>query len=224
MRRNPHTNFIYCYHQPKLTVKIRQRWKVVSIGDFNFKKSRRFQSNLRFQKFLLRDVTRPERNNALKVKVLEYIKKRRKELVSQKVQSAIKIPFASPEARLVDEIVLAAREVKGKDIHVLKIGDLSSIADYMVVISGRSDRQVQGIANRIIDAIYNHGKGTVPFSIEGLEQGLWVLIDFSGVIVHIFYESLRVQYEIEKLWSKATLYDLSDERSTFLPRLSLVAA
>ena len=224
MRRNPHTNFIYYHHQPGLTVKICKHWKIKFVGKLDFRRSRPFQSNLRFQKFLLSDATRLWRGNALQVKAIEYIKKRRKELVSQKVQPAITIPFASPEARLVDEIVLAAREVKGKDIHVLKIGDLSSIADYLVVISGRSDRQVQGIANRIIDAIYNQGKGTVPFSIEGLEQGLWVLLDFSGVIVHIFYESLREQYDIEKLWSKATLYDLSDERSTFLPRLSLVAA
>lgn len=149
-------------------------------------------------------------------------KKRRNELVTNS-RLAVIVPFASPEARLVDDIVHAARAVKGKGIHVLKLDDSSSIADYLVLISGRSDRQVQGIANRILDMVQTTYGDYAICGVEGMEQGQWVLLDLGEVIVHVFYEAVREHYAIDRLWTKAQVFDLSDERSTFLPRTQRAA-
>ena len=98
-------------------------------------------------------------------------------------------------------VVSAASDAKGRDIVVLDVSEVSDIASYFVLVSGRSDRQVQGISNRILDSLIE--KGAKPFSTDGLDQGHWVLMDFSDVVVHVFYEPIREHYNLEALWSSA---------------------
>jgi ribosome-associated protein len=83
---------------------------------------------------------------------------------------------------------------------------MSDIADNFIVVSGRSDRHVIGIANRAIDAAAE--RGISPSTIEGLEKGHWVLLDFGDVVLHVFYEPLRAHYNLENLWAEARRIDL----------------
>lgn len=101
----------------------------------------------------------------------------------------------------VKRVVNACEEVKGRDIAVLDVRLVSDIADYFVVVSGRSDRQVQGLTNRVVDELYRIG--LKPLSVEGYEDGQWVLIDCGDVVVHVFYEPVRSHYDIESLWMRA---------------------
>jgi ribosome-associated protein len=98
-------------------------------------------------------------------------------------------------------IVAAALEKKASNLSVLRVRDLTSIADYFVICSGRSDRQVQSIAQGIEESA--QAAGVKPFAVEGTGRGHWVLMDFSDVVVHVFYEPLREFYDLEGLWGDA---------------------
>ncbi len=100
----------------------------------------------------------------------------------------------------------ACTEAKGKDLKVLNVTNLFGLADYFVIVSARSDRQVQGIANRIMDSLEK--SGIEAPNVEGLEQCHWVLIDCGDVVVHVFYEPVREHYGLENLWGQAKLVAL----------------
>lgn len=98
-------------------------------------------------------------------------------------------------------IVQACEDVKGQEVVVLDVASISDIADYFIVASGRSDRQVQGITNRVIEELAK--QGVRPLSVEGYEDGQWVLIDCGEVVAHVFYEPVRELYDLESLWMRA---------------------
>jgi ribosome-associated protein len=102
---------------------------------------------------------------------------------------------------IVKRVVSACEEVKGKDLSVLDVRSLSDFADFFVIVSGRSDRQVQGITNRVIEELIK--SGARPMSVEGYEDGQWVLVDCGDVVVHVFYEENREFYDLESLWMRA---------------------
>ncbi|HEX9455696.1 MAG TPA: ribosome silencing factor [Candidatus Binatia bacterium] len=95
----------------------------------------------------------------------------------------------------------AALDRKACDLVVLEVSEFTSIADYFIVCSGRSDRQVQSIAQGLEDD--GSEAGVKPFALEGTQRGHWVLMDFSDVIVHIFYEPVRQFYDLDGLWGHA---------------------
>lgn len=95
----------------------------------------------------------------------------------------------------------AALEKKACDLVVLDVHEHTSIADYFIVCSGRSDRQVQSIAQGLEDDAAE--EGIKPFAVEGTQRGHWVLMDFSDVIVHIFYQPVRQFYDLDGLWGHA---------------------
>ncbi|MGH8012317.1 MAG: ribosome silencing factor [Candidatus Binataceae bacterium] len=97
--------------------------------------------------------------------------------------------------------VEAALEKKAYDLVVLQVEHLSSIADYFVIATGRSDVQVQAIA-RGIEEHMDHAKAR-PLSIEGLKHGHWVVMDYDDVVVHIFFEPSREFYRLEANWTDA---------------------
>ena len=104
------------------------------------------------------------------------------------------------------QIVQACEEVKATEVVVLDVGSVSDFADYFIVASGRSDRQVQGITNRVIEELAK--VGVRPLSVEGYEDGQWVLIDCGDVVAHVFYEPVRSEYDLESLWMRARKLDL----------------
>lgn len=101
-----------------------------------------------------------------------------------------------------------ALDRKACDLVVLDVHDHTSIADYFIVCSGRSDRQVQSIAQGIEENAAD--AGIKPFAVEGTQRGHWALLDFSDVIVHIFYEPLREFYDLDGLWGHAPKAVLPD--------------
>ena len=103
-------------------------------------------------------------------------------------------------------IVDACEDVKGSGVIVLDVASISDFADYFIVASGRSDRQVQGITNRVIEELAR--LGVRPLSVEGYEDGQWVLIDCGDVVAHIFYEPVRNEYDLEGLWMRARKLDI----------------
>ena len=107
-----------------------------------------------------------------------------------------------------------ALERKAYDLVVMEVGDLTSIADYFIVCSGRSDRQVQSIAQGIEENL--RGMGVRLHSVEGAARGQWLLMDFSDVIVHIFYEPVREFYDLEGLWSDAPRAQLPEPYATLV--------
>ncbi|MCF8011206.1 MAG: ribosome silencing factor [Clostridiales bacterium] len=102
-----------------------------------------------------------------------------------------------PQA-LASTVVEAAENKKAYDITVLDIGNVSIMADYFVLINGRSTTHVQSIASEIEKKLYE--RGLSPRSKEGYNQGRWILLDYGDVVVHIFEESERKFYNLERLW------------------------
>ena len=97
--------------------------------------------------------------------------------------------------------VKAVLEKKSIDPVILDLRGLTSIADFFIICSARSNRQVMAIAEFIKADLKKHG--IKPVGIEGIKEGRWVLINYGHVIIHIFYESLRSFYDIEGLWTDA---------------------
>jgi ribosome silencing factor RsfS/YbeB/iojap len=95
----------------------------------------------------------------------------------------------------------AALEKKAIDLVVIDVAALTSITDYVVICSGRSDRQVQSIAQAIEEAL--KAERTRPISLEGMRRGQWVLLDYGDVVVHVFYQPVREFYDLERLWEHA---------------------
>ena len=89
--------------------------------------------------------------------------------------------------------------MKAEDILTIDLTGKSSIADFMVVASGRSQRHVASIADQVVKDIEKAGVPRVR--VEGLRQGDWVLIDAGDVIVHVFRPEVRAHYNLEKMWS-----------------------
>jgi ribosome-associated protein len=108
------------------------------------------------------------------------------------------------KARLVAE---AAREKLAEEIVALDVRQAVSFADFFVLASGRSDRQVRAIGDAIAEALAREGEK--PIGVEGYEEGRWLLMDFGDVIVHVFQPDVRRHYDLERLWSDATPLDVS---------------
>lgn len=87
---------------------------------------------------------------------------------------------------------------KAEQLVVIPLIGRSSLADYMVIASGRSSRQIIAMADHIARRLRDHGAGSV--SIEGEAQGDWLLVDALDIIVHLFRPEIRGLYNLEKLW------------------------
>ncbi|MEK6198437.1 MAG: ribosome silencing factor [Desulfobacterales bacterium] len=104
--------------------------------------------------------------------------------------------------------VRTAVEKKAEDPIILDVSKLCSFTDYFVIISGRSTRHVQGLAEALEAEL--RSKRLATSKSEGLQEGIWVLLDFNDVVVHIFYSESRKFYDIEGLWHDAPRISLDD--------------
>jgi ribosome-associated protein len=91
---------------------------------------------------------------------------------------------------------------KAEDIQTIDLRGQTAIADYMIVASGRSTRQVSALADKLGDRL--SGLGVRGIRIEGAAQGDWVVVDAGDVIVHLFRPEVRAFYDIEKMWKSFT--------------------
>ena len=102
---------------------------------------------------------------------------------------------------MADIVVEAASDKKAEDILVLNVSEVTTIADLFVICSGRGERQVQAIADAIVEKA--KAAGRQPVGVEGYVGGRWVLIDLGDVVVHAFVPEERELYRLERLWGDA---------------------
>ena len=102
-----------------------------------------------------------------------------------------------------------AEEKKAKDVIVIDLIGLTDIADFFVIASGTSERHVKTVSENI--ELGMKKSGVKPFSVEGYDEGRWVIIDYGDVIVHVFLENLRELYDLENLWIEAKRYRTDEE-------------
>ena len=95
--------------------------------------------------------------------------------------------------------VAALEDIKARDITVLNVKKLTSLADYMIVASADSARQTKALARNVHDKIEEAGGEVV--GIEGEENGEWILVDLGDVVVHIMHPAVREHYNLEELWT-----------------------
>ena len=117
---------------------------------------------------------------------------------------ALKSDVAPP----VRSAVRCALDRKAQDVIVMDLRDLSSVTDFFVIATGRSDVHARTIAEHVIDSSKRDGQG--PNSVEGLEQGRWVLMDYIDYVVHVFQPVVRAHYQLELLWGDAKTVVVDD--------------
>lgn len=101
-----------------------------------------------------------------------------------------------------------ALDSKAEDVVILDVRGLASFADYFIIMSGRSTRHVQGLAEALEAAMRSKRISTAK--AEGIKEGMWVLLDFDDVVVHIFYHEQRSFYDLEGLWHNAPRIEIDD--------------
>jgi ribosome silencing factor RsfS/YbeB/iojap len=103
-----------------------------------------------------------------------------------------------------------ALDKKAYNVRVLEVKGLSSLTDYLLIANGRSDRQVQAIAESVRLGLKKDHE-TLPLAVEGMNEGRWILLDYGDVMVHIFQEPIRDFYDLDGLWSEAAEITIPDE-------------
>lgn len=109
-------------------------------------------------------------------------------------------------AKMITEHIL---EKKGKEIKVLEIKKISSVADYFIVCSADVDRQVKAIADHVEEELAK--EGIKCLHKEGYESLNWVILDYFDVMVHVFRNEARAYYGLEKLWGDAPVIEIKDK-------------
>jgi len=109
---------------------------------------------------------------------------------------------AEPTSR--EKTLLLARlalDKKARQILLLNVGPLTTIAEYFIICSGVSVRHTRSIAQHVQTEA--KGSGLLPLGVEGEEEGGWILLDYDDVVIHVFHEPTRELYSLEQLWSDA---------------------
>jgi ribosome-associated protein len=117
----------------------------------------------------------------------------------KKTQTTEPAPAATAEPQMIDVVLKSLDDAKAEQTVAIDITGKSSLADHMVVTSGRSHRHVGAVADQVEKALREAGFGRPR--VEGLPHCDWVLVDAGDVIVHIFRPEVREFYNIEKMWA-----------------------
>jgi ribosome-associated protein len=115
-----------------------------------------------------------------------------------KLKSADSPPVTKAKSSLKSVVIDALADMKALEVKVLDVRGLTDIADFMVIASGTSDRHVRSVAQRVVERTKE--AGFRPHGVEGQQDGDWVLIDLSEMIVHVMLPRVREFYGLEKLW------------------------
>jgi ribosome silencing factor RsfS/YbeB/iojap len=117
-------------------------------------------------------------------------------------------PQALPEVWTRDELPVELRVALDAAVDklarapvILRVTELAGYTDWVMIVSGRSDRHVDAVATAIQKALAEHGRR--PRGTDGLSQHLWDLLDYDDFIVHVFYHPVRTHYDLESMWSDA---------------------
>ncbi|MCC5864705.1 MAG: ribosome silencing factor [Wenzhouxiangella sp.] len=90
-------------------------------------------------------------------------------------------------------------DAKAEDIQIIDLRDRSSFADFMLIASGNSTRQVKAMADRLVERA--KAAGVKPLGVEGDREAEWILVDLADVVIHLMLPQTRAFYNLEKLWS-----------------------
>jgi ribosome-associated protein len=115
--------------------------------------------------------------------------------------------FTEKETALL--CINAALEKKPKDLVIMNIRQISSFADYYILMTGSSDREVQALGSIIQERM--KAQGILPHSAEGTAYGKWILLDYIDVVISIFHEPVRAFYDLERLWADAPSMKIPDD-------------
>ena len=105
-------------------------------------------------------------------------------------------------------VAKAALDKKAANVDIINLVGKTDYTDYLVLMSGNSDRHVRALADHIQRELKE--QKIRPLSVEGLEASTWVLIDYADVVVHVFQESTRAVYDLDGLWLDASRVPLPD--------------
>ncbi len=130
--------------------------------------------------------------------VVRYEQER--DLSKAHLEATAAVPAAVPTWTIA---VRAAESKQATDIKVLDLTGITTFADYFVICTGSNQRQIQAIADEVGLRI-KHEAGELPMSVEGYEQGEWVLADYGDLLIHVFSTKARDFYDLERLWRNAT--------------------
>ena len=142
-----------------------------------------------------------------------------------KAASAKKRPAPKAEKDINKLIALAAGEYaiekKATDVKVLDVREITSFTDFFVIASASSEMQVKAVAENVLAKMRDHGVN--PWKSEGWDALQWVIVDFVDVVVHIFRDTAREFYNLERLWADAPMLLVEDKekpkvRKTTKPR------
>lgn len=114
--------------------------------------------------------------------------------------------MSSKSKELALDAVAAAFTKNALQPALLDVTGLASYTDYLLILSARSVRQVEAIAEAVQQGM--KAKGHDPLGREGMRGGQWVLVDYGDVVVHVFYHPIREYYDIEGLWAEAERVEL----------------
>lgn len=135
------------------------------------------------------------------------------DLSNQQTLSTIQTANAYDSSyELARTIAEAADERKGNEIVLLKVGDVTVIADYFVLVTGYSKVQVRAIARSIEDAV-EEKLGRRPLRSEGFSESTWILEDYGDVIVHVLMPQEREYYDLEAFWGHAERIEFSPSQA-----------
>ena len=114
----------------------------------------------------------------------------------------------SEDKSLVDEILYGIEDLKGVDVHIMDLSKISNtVCKFFILCTGTSNTHVAAIANSVRKNVSKKLKEK-PYSMEGIENQEWVLIDYVDVVVHIFQREIREFYDIENLWGDAKIINV----------------
>ncbi|MCC5951942.1 MAG: ribosome silencing factor [Acidimicrobiia bacterium] len=124
--------------------------------------------------------------------------------VADPQEPASQDPGADPheyQRHLAITAARAADALGASEIVVLDVADVTAVADFFVIASGRSDRQVGAVVDEVESRLCDEGVSAL--SVEGADGRSWVLLNFGGIVVHVFDEEMRAFYSLERLWRDA---------------------
>jgi len=111
--------------------------------------------------------------------------------------------FLSDFLKIAKEAAKAALDKKARDVVILKMYEVTIITDFFVICTATNRTQAQAIANNIEDAMKEHEVKILHR--EGVREAAWILLDYGGVVVHVFLEDMRHFYDLETLWGDAAV-------------------
>ena len=110
-----------------------------------------------------------------------------------------------------EQALIAARAIddkKGSDIVIQEVGKLLNVTDYFVICTAANNRRADSIYEEVEERLRKEA-GVKPISVEGVEDGKWILLDYGQIVVHIFLPEQREYYRLEQLWDEAPTVDVA---------------